>query len=141
MPQKGNLAIFEGSNISKTGETTPTKIGVHALDINSYLQAWVKYMTIVFNYNYKHLENVRLQIQIQILRTELYFNYKYKYWICISNTITNTCMPPMQWLHACIVMQYMQYIHACHIQWTGAIFKMAAVDSLDSQVLYHCKIN
>ena len=37
MPQKGNLAIFEGSNISKTGEIMPTKIGVHALDINSYL--------------------------------------------------------------------------------------------------------
>ena len=37
MPQKGNLAIFEGSNISKTGETMPTKIGAHALDINSYL--------------------------------------------------------------------------------------------------------
>ena len=37
MPQKGNLAIFEGSNISKTGETMPTKIDVHALDINFYL--------------------------------------------------------------------------------------------------------
>ena len=40
MPQKGNLDIFEGSNISKTGETMPTKIGVHALDINSY---WHKF--------------------------------------------------------------------------------------------------
>ena len=37
MPQKGNLAVFEGSNISESGETTPTKIGVHALDINPYL--------------------------------------------------------------------------------------------------------
>ena len=37
MVRKGNLAVFEGSNISETGETTPTKIGVHALDINSYL--------------------------------------------------------------------------------------------------------
>ena len=37
MPQKGNLAIFEGSNISKTGEIMPTKIGVHALDINLLL--------------------------------------------------------------------------------------------------------
>ena len=37
MPQKGNLAVFEGSNISESGETTPTKIGVHAFDINSYL--------------------------------------------------------------------------------------------------------
>ena len=28
---------FEGSNISETGEATPTKIGVHACDINPYL--------------------------------------------------------------------------------------------------------
>ena len=29
MPQKGKLAVFESSNISKTGEATSTKIGVH----------------------------------------------------------------------------------------------------------------
>ena len=34
MVRKGNLAVFEGSSISETGEVTPTKIGVHALDIN-----------------------------------------------------------------------------------------------------------
>ena len=37
MVGKGNLAVFEGNNISETGETTPTKIGVHACDINPYL--------------------------------------------------------------------------------------------------------
>ena len=37
MVGKGNLAVFEGCSISKTGETTPTKIGVHAFDINPYL--------------------------------------------------------------------------------------------------------
>ena len=37
MGRKGNLAIFEGSSISETGETTPTKIGVYACDINPYL--------------------------------------------------------------------------------------------------------
>ena len=37
MVQKGNLAVFESSNISETGEATPTKIGVLALDINPYL--------------------------------------------------------------------------------------------------------
>ena len=37
MVRKGNLAIFEGCSISETGETTPTKIGVHELDINSYM--------------------------------------------------------------------------------------------------------
>ena len=37
MVRKGNLAVFESSNISETGEVTPTKIGVHAFDINPYL--------------------------------------------------------------------------------------------------------
>ena len=37
MPRKGNLAVFEVSNISESRETTPTKIGVYTLDINSYL--------------------------------------------------------------------------------------------------------
>ena len=37
MVQKGNLAVFESSNISETEEVTPTKIGVHACDIHSYL--------------------------------------------------------------------------------------------------------
>ena len=29
--------FLKGSHISETGETTPTKIGVHTLDINPYL--------------------------------------------------------------------------------------------------------
>ena len=37
MGQKGNLAVFGSINISETGETTPTKIGVHTFDINTYL--------------------------------------------------------------------------------------------------------
>ena len=37
MGRKGNLAVFESSNISKTGEVMPTKIGVHACCINTYL--------------------------------------------------------------------------------------------------------
>ena len=37
MGRKGNLAVFEGCDISETGETTPTKIGVHACYINAYL--------------------------------------------------------------------------------------------------------
>ena len=37
MVRKGNLAIFGGSSISETEETTPTKIGVHACYINTYL--------------------------------------------------------------------------------------------------------
>ena len=37
MVGKGNLAVFESSDISETGEVTPTKIGVHACDINPYL--------------------------------------------------------------------------------------------------------
>ena len=34
MVRKGNLVVFEGSSVSETGEVTPTKIGVHAFDIN-----------------------------------------------------------------------------------------------------------
>ena len=34
MVRKGNLAVFESSSISETGEVTPTKIGVLALVIN-----------------------------------------------------------------------------------------------------------
>ena len=37
MVGKGKLAVFESSNISETEEGTPTKIGVHASDINLYL--------------------------------------------------------------------------------------------------------
>ena len=37
MGQKGKMAVFESTNISETGEVTPTKIGVHAFDINLYL--------------------------------------------------------------------------------------------------------
>ena len=34
---KGNLDILKGNSISETEESTPTKIGVHACDINPYL--------------------------------------------------------------------------------------------------------
>ena len=37
MVRKGKLTVFEGSNISETGIATPTKIGVHALHIHTYL--------------------------------------------------------------------------------------------------------
>ena len=37
MGRKGNLADFESSGISKTKMVTPTKIGVHACDINPYM--------------------------------------------------------------------------------------------------------
>ena len=37
MFRKGNLAVFEGSNISESREATSTKIVVHAFDINLYL--------------------------------------------------------------------------------------------------------
>ena len=37
MGWKGNLAVFESTNISETGETTSSKFDVHAFDINPYL--------------------------------------------------------------------------------------------------------
>ena len=46
MPQKGNLAVFESSGISETGEVTPTKIGIHACYINTYLYEFFKLILI-----------------------------------------------------------------------------------------------
>ena len=37
MVRKGNLAVFEGNGISKSGEAMPTKIDVHACYIKAYL--------------------------------------------------------------------------------------------------------
>ena len=37
MGRKGNLAVFESSGISKTEGVMPTKIDVHEVDINPYL--------------------------------------------------------------------------------------------------------
>ena len=37
MGQRGNLAVFESTNISETEEVTPTKIGVHVCYINLYM--------------------------------------------------------------------------------------------------------
>ena len=37
MVKRGILAVFESSSISEAGIATPTKIGVHAFDINLYL--------------------------------------------------------------------------------------------------------
>ena len=42
MVRRGNLAIFESSGISETGESTLTNIGVHAFDINLYLHEFLE---------------------------------------------------------------------------------------------------
>ena len=42
MSVKGNLAVFEGSNISETRMAMPTKIGFHAFDIKLYLHEFSK---------------------------------------------------------------------------------------------------
>ena len=46
MPQKGNLAVFESSGISETGEVTPTKTGVHACDVDPYLHEFFEPISI-----------------------------------------------------------------------------------------------
>ena len=46
MVGKGNLAVFEGSNISETEKGTSTKIGVHAFDINPYLHDFFELISI-----------------------------------------------------------------------------------------------
>ena len=49
MVGKGNLAVFEGSNISETRMAMPTKIGVHAFDIKLYLHDFLsRFRTIEF---------------------------------------------------------------------------------------------
>ena len=49
MVGKGSLAVFESSGISEIGETTPTKIGVHACYINTYLHDfWSRFRSIKF---------------------------------------------------------------------------------------------
>ena len=45
MVRKGNLAIFKSSGISKTGEVTPTKIGIHVCYINPYLHEFFEPIT------------------------------------------------------------------------------------------------
>ena len=46
MGQKGNLAVFEGSSISESGEVTPTKIGAHVCYINLYLHEFFELILI-----------------------------------------------------------------------------------------------
>ena len=46
MGRKGNLAVFESSGISETKGVTPTKIGVHELDINLYLHEFFQLIPI-----------------------------------------------------------------------------------------------
>ena len=46
MVRKGNLAVFEGSGISESRKATPTKIGVHACNINAYLHEFFEPISI-----------------------------------------------------------------------------------------------
>ena len=46
MGRKGKLAVFESCGISETRVTTPTKIGVHACDINPYLHEFFELILI-----------------------------------------------------------------------------------------------
>ena len=46
MVGKGKLAVFEGSSISETKETMPTKIGVFACYINPYLHEFFELIPI-----------------------------------------------------------------------------------------------
>ena len=48
MVRKGNLAVFESTGISETGEAMPTKIGVHACYIKAYLHIYFE--IILINY-------------------------------------------------------------------------------------------
>ena len=42
MGRKGKLAVFESSNISKTGKVTPNKIGIHVCYVKAYMHEFLK---------------------------------------------------------------------------------------------------
>ena len=46
MVGRGNLAVFEGSNISETEKVTPTKIGVYACHMSLYLHEFFELIPI-----------------------------------------------------------------------------------------------
>ena len=46
MGRKGNLAVFESTNISETEEVTPNKIGVQVFYINTYLHEFFELIPI-----------------------------------------------------------------------------------------------
>ena len=46
MGQKGNLAVFESTNISETKKVTPTKIGALVCYINTYLHEFFEVIPI-----------------------------------------------------------------------------------------------
>ena len=45
-PEREIWPFLKGSHISETGETTPTKTGVHARDIDSYLHEFFELIPI-----------------------------------------------------------------------------------------------
>ena len=50
-PKREIWPFLKGSNISETGETTPTKTGVHALDIDPYLHDFFEPIPIDLNFS------------------------------------------------------------------------------------------
>ena len=46
MGRKGKFAVFESSNISKTGEVTLTKIGVYVCYIKAYMHEFFELIPI-----------------------------------------------------------------------------------------------
>ena len=46
MVRRGNLAVFESSNISETNEAMPIKIGAHTFDLNPYLHKFFELILI-----------------------------------------------------------------------------------------------
>ena len=68
MGRKGNLAVFEGSNISETEEVMPTKIGVHTFDMCLYFTIGIGSKN---SCKYKHMSNVCTQILVGVTSSVL----------------------------------------------------------------------
>ena len=70
MVRKGNLAVFEGSSISETGEALPTKIVVRACDINLYLHEFFE--PIVLNPDWQILTREQLYVLLRLGEQAIY---------------------------------------------------------------------
>ena len=98
MVRRGNLVVFESSNISETGYATPTKIGVHALDINPYLHEFLgRFRSIKFFDDHGLLSMVR--------SGNLAF-----FEVAISPKLGRLCPPKLVYMHLTSIPTCMNFL-------------------------------
>ena len=90
MVRKGNLAVFESSNISETKKATPTKIGVHACDINPYLHEFFE--PIPINYIYSPCSEKEIWLFLKVAISPKPKKPHQPKLVCMHVTSIPTCM-------------------------------------------------